>query len=186
MPPRFDGHRITIKLIYIYIFGIVKGLFPLVEVNYFYLDLLKDKVLLHTLNIIKINNIYFNLIYFIFNVTLKMIVTLMKKTHITPVIRVILQWFYNGCRSQRCNISISYYTGVVTIVGICSDLAGNSSVKGFATSNSIFHLLNRNKCKNAPSSPPELQANLRNTPNGASSDRLHSDTQVSLAKPPKN
>ena len=93
MPPCFDGHRITIKLIYI--FGIVNGLFPLVEVNYFYLDLLKDKVLLHTLNIIKINNIYFKLIYFVFKITLKMIETLMQKIHITPILGDILHWFYN-------------------------------------------------------------------------------------------
>ena len=67
-----------------------------------------------------------------------------------------------------------------------TDLAGDLNVEGFATSNSIFHLLNRDKCKNAPSTPQELQANLRNTPNGASSSRFHSDAQVSLAKPPKN
>jgi len=40
--------------------------------------------------------------------------------------------------------------------------------------------------KNAPSTPQELQANLRNTTNGASSGRLHSDAQVNLAKPPKH
>jgi len=43
------------------------------EVNYFYLDALKDKVLLYTLNLSKINNISFNLIYFIFKITLKMV-----------------------------------------------------------------------------------------------------------------
>jgi len=59
------------------------------------------------------------------------------------------------------------------------DLAGDSNVKGFATSSSAFR-------KNAPSTPQELQGNLRNTTNGASSGRLHSDAQVSLAKPPKN
>ena len=58
-------------------------------------------------------------------------------------------------------------------------LAGDSNIEGFATSNSVFR-------KNAPSTPQELQANLRNTPNGASSGRLHSDAQVSLAKLPKN
>jgi len=66
------------------------------------------------------------------------------------------------------------------------DLAGDSNVEGFVTSNSIFHLLNRDKCKNVPGTPQELQANLQNTPNGASSGRLHSDAQVSLTKPPKN
>ena len=43
------------------------------EVNYFYLDALKDKVLLYTLNLSKINNISFNIIYFIFKITLKMV-----------------------------------------------------------------------------------------------------------------
>jgi len=67
-----------------------------------------------------------------------------------------------------------------------TDLAGDSNVEGFATSNSILLLLDRDKCKNAPRTPQELQANLQNTPNGASSGRFHSDAQVSLAKPPKN
>ena len=55
------------------------------------------------------------------------------------------------------------------------DLAGDSNVEGFTTSNSVFR-------KNAPSTPQELQTNLRNTTNGASSGRLHSDAQVSLCK----
>ena len=59
-----------------------------------------------------------------------------------------------------------------------SDLVGDSNVEGFATSSSVFR-------KNAPSTPQELQANLRNTTNGASSDRLHFDAQVSLCKTTK-
>jgi len=59
-----------------------------------------------------------------------------------------------------------------------NDLAGASNVEGFATSNSIFDLLNRDKCKNAPSTPQELQANLRNTPNGASSGRLQNNQRT--------
>ena len=39
------------------------------------------------------------------------------------------------------------------------DLAGDSNVKGFATSNSIFHLLNRDKCKNAQ----EIHKNSKQT-----------------------
>jgi len=72
-----------------------------------------------------------------------------------------------------------------SFLGNLPDLAGDSNIEGFATSNSIFHLLNCDKCKNAPSTPQELQANLRNTPNGASSGRLHSDAQVSLCKTTK-
>jgi len=120
MSPHFDGQRITLNLIYI--FGVVNGLFPLVDVNYFYMDLLKDKVLLHTLNIIKINNISFNLIYFIFNITLKMIERLVQKTHITSILGDILHRFYHRCKSQRCKISISYYTGVVKISVICTKI----------------------------------------------------------------
>jgi len=59
-----------------------------------------------------------------------------------------------------------------------TDLAGDSNVEGFAMSNSVFR-------KNAPSTPQELQVNLRNTTNGASSGRLHSDAQVNLCKTTK-
>ena len=68
---------------------------------------------------------------------------------------------------------------LVLISDLLLDLAGDSNVEGFATPNSVFR-------KNAPSTPQELQANLQNTPNGASSGRLHFDAQVSLSKPPKN
>jgi len=60
-------------------------------------------------------------------------------------------------------------TKVIIVIKIVIDFEGDSNVEGFATSNSIFHLLNHDKCKNAPGTLQELQANLRNTPNGASS-----------------
>jgi len=79
-----------------------------------------------------------------------------------------------------------YYNLYFSKFILFSDLAEDSNVEGFATSNSIFHLLSRDKCKNAPSTAQELQANLRNTPNDASSGRFRSDAQVNLAKSPKN
>ena len=53
-------------------------------------------------------------------------------------------------------ISYTKYIFVLILLKINIDLAGDSNVQGFVSSNSIFHLRNRDKCKDTPRTPQDL------------------------------
>jgi len=113
---------------------------------------------------------------YFFDIMVHLFVHLVREVRLCGL--VYLRWMYPIKRYMKIlkGYVKNHYRPEASMIE--SDLVGDSNVEGFATSSSVFR-------KNAPSTPQELQANLRNTTNGASSDRLHFDAQVSLCKTTK-